>query len=355
MEAEYKVAKEKCDALSGDAKSACLAQAKAQYQALSVTHRPSRRSAQQCIRHRCSIWRRTAGQVFLALVIVIIPTLTNRNNGRARPALRRGSIASVSAAGRAPGGQSLARRGSEAIRWGPPNCTGWDSSSRSKLVLAMAGSFRFDGTADEVVERIGAISTLPGVRYWSVTDRAWRPLVVDASALSRPDRHSRRGDFLAAEMATGRELYYWELHRRSGNIVNRMTVLERSPARAVIATENVTPVRIFFMTLFEPGTLQSVAFVELIAPGVWGVYFLSRAGQGASALAVGREESYVNVATAMYEHLAGIQSSGEPPTRHLAGVRERSELDQFRHLPSRRHDAYGGKQYSPTSEDRWAL
>ena len=32
MEAEYKVAKEKCDALSGDAKSACLAQAKAQYQ-----------------------------------------------------------------------------------------------------------------------------------------------------------------------------------------------------------------------------------------------------------------------------------------------------------------------------------
>lgn len=31
MEAEYKVAKEKCDALSGDAKSACLAQAKAQY------------------------------------------------------------------------------------------------------------------------------------------------------------------------------------------------------------------------------------------------------------------------------------------------------------------------------------
>jgi len=31
MEADYKVAKEKCDALSGDAKSACLAQAKAQY------------------------------------------------------------------------------------------------------------------------------------------------------------------------------------------------------------------------------------------------------------------------------------------------------------------------------------
>jgi len=31
MEADYKLEKEKCDAMSGDAKSACIAQAKAQY------------------------------------------------------------------------------------------------------------------------------------------------------------------------------------------------------------------------------------------------------------------------------------------------------------------------------------
>ena len=268
-----------------------------------------------------SIWRRTVGQVFLALVIVAIPTLTIGTMAGPVPPCGAGLSPQYPPPGERPAVKVWHDEDLKRSEWGPPNCTGWDSSSRSKLVLAMAGSFRFDGTLDEVVERIGAISTLPGVRYWSVTDRAWRPLVVDASALSRPDRTSRRGDFLAAEMATGRELYYWELHRRSGNIVNRMTVLERGPARAVIATENVTPVRIFFMTLFEPGTLQSVAFVELIAPGVWGAYFLTRAGQGASSLAVGREESYVNAATAMYEHLAGIQSSGESPTSHLAGVR----------------------------------
>jgi hypothetical protein len=34
----------------------------------------------------------------------------------------------------------------------------------------MAGSFRFDGTADEIVARVGTISTLWGVRYRSVTD-----------------------------------------------------------------------------------------------------------------------------------------------------------------------------------------
>jgi hypothetical protein len=32
MEAEYKVAKEKCNAMSGDAKRACVAEAKSQYQ-----------------------------------------------------------------------------------------------------------------------------------------------------------------------------------------------------------------------------------------------------------------------------------------------------------------------------------
>jgi hypothetical protein len=31
MEAEYKVAKEKCDAMSGDAKSACISEAKSHY------------------------------------------------------------------------------------------------------------------------------------------------------------------------------------------------------------------------------------------------------------------------------------------------------------------------------------
>jgi len=267
------------------------------------------------------IRRRTAGQFFLALVILIIPSLTNGATAGPVPPCGAGLSPQYPAPGERPVVKVWHEEDLKRIGWGPPDCTGWLRSSRSKLVLAMTGSFRFDGTVDEIVERIGAISTLPAVRYWSVTDLTWRPLALDASALSRPDRHSRRQDFVAAEMATGRELYYWELHRRSGNIVNRMTVLERSPVRAVIATENVTPVRIFLITLFEPATLQSVAFVELLAPGVWGVYFLTRAGQGASALAVGREESYINVATAMYEHIAGIQSSGEPPTRHLARVR----------------------------------
>jgi hypothetical protein len=177
----------------------------------------------------------------------------------------------------------------------------------------MAGSFRFDGSADELVARIGAISTLRGVRYWSTTEKTWRPYVVDASALSRLDPRSRRTHFLATEMTPGSELYYWEKHPRSSNVVYRMTVLERSPARAVVATENLSPVRFLLLTLFEPGALQSVACVELISPGVWGAYLLVRTGEGASALAVGHEASYVNRAVAIYRHLAGIPTDEEPP------------------------------------------
>jgi hypothetical protein len=200
------------------------------------------------------------------------------------------------------------------LGWRRPDCLGWASSSRSKVLVAIAGSFRFDGTAENLVARIGAISTLQGVRYWSVTDKMWRPLLIDAWALSRPDPRSRRPDFLAADMTAGSELYYcWENDSRSGKIVHRMTVRERSPARAVIATENLTPVRFFFVTLFEPGALQSVEFVELVSPGVWGVYLLTQAGEGMSALAGGHEASYVNRAVAMYRHLAGIPTDTEPP------------------------------------------
>lgn len=197
--------------------------------------------------------------------------------------------------------------------WEPPQCAGWAAAAHSKLVLAMTGSFRFDGTADELVGRIGAISTLRRVRFWSVTEKTWRPFVIDAWALSQFDSRSRRPDFRATEMTAGSELYYWEKQARSGNIIYRMTVLERSPERAVVATENLSAVRFLLLTLFEPGALQSVTCVELISPGVWGVYLLVRTGEGTSALAIGRDASYVNRAVALYRHLAGIPTDEGPP------------------------------------------
>jgi hypothetical protein len=197
--------------------------------------------------------------------------------------------------------------------WTPPACSGWPSFSRSKLVLALAGSFQFDGTIDALLSRIGAISTLPGMRYWSLTDKAWRPLAMSAAALSRPDPSSRRPDFSAEEMTVGLEIFYWEDDSRSGGIVYQMRVRERNPGRAVIATDNYTPVRIFPITLFAPGALQSVEFIDQLAPALWGVYILTRTGEGSSWLADSHEGSYVNRAVAVFRHLAGIPTDKEPP------------------------------------------
>ena len=205
-------------------------------------------------------------------------------------------------------GDDLAKSG-----WKPPDCSGWAQSSHSGFVLAIAGSFRFDGSADELAARVGAISTLRDVRYWSVTDKLWRPLLNDASALSRPDPRSRRADFGAAEMTAGSELYYRENDSRSGMVVHQMKVLVRNPARLVIAIENRTPVRFLLVTLFAPGALQSVEFFDLVSPGVWSLYLLFRTGDRVSALAGGHEASYVNRAVAIFRHLAGVPTDEELP------------------------------------------
>jgi hypothetical protein len=200
----------------------------------------------------------------------------------------------------------------EQSKWRPPACTGWSPASRSKLVVALAGSFRFNGAMTQLLERAGAISTFRNVRYWSTTDKEWRPLANDASALAGPDRASRRADFSASDLIKNAKLYYWEDDSRSGQIVYRLSVFENAPDRAVIASENITPVRRFFVTLFKPGALQSTIFIQRLSAGLFGVYILSRTGEGTSAFAAGHDDSYVNRAVALYRQLAGIKTDQEP-------------------------------------------
>jgi hypothetical protein len=201
----------------------------------------------------------------------------------------------------------------EQANWHPPSCTGWPADSRSRLIVTLTGSFRFNGSMNELLARVGTISALRRIQYWSTTDKKWGPLSNDAFALTGPDPKSRRRDFSAAELGKGAELYYWEDNVRTGPAVNRLRVLENTPERVVITSDNVTAVRRFFFTLFKPGALQSVLIVQRIAPGIFGVFILSRSGMGASALTSGHDDSYVNRATALYRWLAGIKTDQEPP------------------------------------------
>jgi hypothetical protein len=197
------------------------------------------------------------------------------------------------------------------IGWRAPDCLKW-GATRTRLAVALAGEFAFSGSLDQLLTRAGRVSTHKSIRYWSVTDKAWRNLVDDAGIVDGPEGKTRLPDLTTADLVSGRSFYYFEVGR-SGRTIHRVTVLASTADRFVLASENVTPIRGILMTAFEPGALQSVTFVERCGPATWGYYQVIRGTDGASTLALGAESSYVNRLAALYRDMAGIPTDSEPP------------------------------------------
>ena len=191
-------------------------------------------------------------------------------------------------------------------------CVGWIEGDFRTLV-ATAGVFRAPGGTPAILSRFGAVSGLLLVRYWSTTDRAWLPLVTAATAMTSAVAGSARADFTSVELATGRDLYMSQRDNRSASdVLYRMRVRESSADRIVIETENVSPVRWWALTLFKPGALHSVYFLQLRSPDTWSYYALTKISDG-SWLVSGHEKSYINRVVALYRHLAGVPTDLEPP------------------------------------------
>lgn len=247
-----------------------------------------------------------------ALLALLLLTAGAQASGPQLPCAATGA-AGFPAPGAAPSVAIWSEKDLKQNNWHPPSCTIWPAESRSRLVVTLNASFRFDGPMNGLLARVGEISALRSIRSWSATTRKWAPLSNDASALTGPDPASRRRDFAAAELVQGADLYYWEDDANTGPTVYRLRVSESTPDRFVISSDNVTPVRVLFFTLFRPGALQSMLVIQRIAPGVFGVSVLSRSGEGASALAAGHDSTYVNRAAALYRQLAGIRTDLEPP------------------------------------------
>lgn len=198
--------------------------------------------------------------------------------------------------------------------WDPPGCTGWTARDEETVIVALAGSFHHRGDVEDLLIRFGDISTLTDVRYWSVSEKAWRPLVIEATALTAPDPEQERADFGIADLVSGRDLFVAQSdNRSSGTVVYRMRVLEVRPERLVIQTENVTSIRFWLLTLFEPGDVQAVYFLERLSPDAWGYYSLTRTDVASKLPRRGHESSYINRAVALYRHFAGIPTDRDPP------------------------------------------
>lgn len=80
--------------------------------------------------------------------------------------------------------------------WRPPKCTGWTEAGFSTLITT-AARFRYTSGAEGLLRRVGAISELAGMRYWSTTHKPWQTLILDADALAGSQPIQRREDFNA--------------------------------------------------------------------------------------------------------------------------------------------------------------
>jgi hypothetical protein len=179
--------------------------------------------------------------------------------------------------------------------------------------MTTVARFRYTAGAESLLQRIGAISELAGMRYWSTTHKQWQTLIVSAHALTGPQPDQRRQDFTPDEMTPGKVLYLEQADNLSGAAIYRMHIAEASADRLVFDVENVSVMRYFFLTLFDPGEMQSIYFLDRESAGVWRYYSIVRTGRNASRLATGHDSSSINRAVAFYRSLVGIPTDQEPP------------------------------------------
>ena len=174
-----------------------------------------------------------------------------------------------------------------AERWQPAACLGWAGSTR--FVAAVASRFR---SRDDVFQRLLNIAAWPAIRYWSVSHQSWQPLALSVSAMNGAE--------------------FTERDENGGNIVYSLRVVQRDATHLVVATENLTPIRILFITAFEPGSLQTVTFIERVGADQWSTYQMTRVGAGASAFVLGYKGSFLNRLEAVRRYLAGLPAD-QPP------------------------------------------
>jgi len=189
------------------------------------------------------------------------------------------------------------------LDWRPPGCIGW-GDGRYRSVIALAG--RIAGTDEATLKsRIGAISRMRGLKYWSVTENAWRELIKDAHALAGPGG-SRRDDFAAEDVRTGAEMYFVEEdNRSSAPVTYRVRVLQATSDRIVVEVDNTSPVESMLVTLYPPGALRTVYVFAKLDSTSWGLYLLAASTAAASPMVRLARDSSVNRARAMFGHFAG--------------------------------------------------
>ena len=182
------------------------------------------------------------------------------------------------------------------------------------MFIAVSGEVRYDGDARSLLGRLGALSRQVGMKYWNVDQKGWRPLVADAAALSANDPTARRPDFKPEEMAQGAQLHMLlQDDTEAGPVVYETDVRAAGKDGFLAVLHNSTAMRVWGVSIAEPGDISSMLSVQRIGPDRFAYYQLSAVALAPLAAAMVSDASYINRAVASYRYLAGIPLDSEPP------------------------------------------
>jgi hypothetical protein len=199
----------------------------------------------------------------------------------------------------------------DAAGWTAPACTGW-KAAQSGVVVLTSGRFQSRGGLDELRKRIGEISRLAGIVYWSTTDERWEPLILSAHALTGPDG-KERGDFSVKDIAQGHTLYFEQEDNRLAKAQYRLEVRKASEGELVCSIENTNAIKVLGVPLAQAGEIQTVYVVESESRDVWRFGSIGRLSERVGMLVGRRQASLINRAVALYRYVAGMPGNLEPP------------------------------------------
>jgi hypothetical protein len=149
------------------------------------------------------------------------------------------------------------------VTWIPPARVGWAAVGFTTLVTTGA-RFRSANKDVDLLRHLGAISELAGMRSWSITHQQWQTFIVGAHALTDSSARRVRPDFTPDELKAGRTIYFEQEDNLAGKAIYQMHITEASADRLVLEVENVSAIRRLLVTLFHPGDLQSIYFLDRV-------------------------------------------------------------------------------------------
>lgn len=193
-------------------------------------------------------------------------------------------------------------RDAELKAWQIPACLQLPAISPNSLMAAV-GRFKTDGGMNDIAGRLAAISDLTKVRYFAF-DEGWKNLYTGAYALPDETGTTKRADFSADDIQTGRVLRFWkEENSALGGIVYRLSIIERTDRRLIYTIVNESAAKALMFTASEPGEFRQYYFLERDQGDIWRYYNIVEARVGAGPFSVS-SRSFQSRAIAHFRQLA---------------------------------------------------